>query len=165
VLGVLAEEPAHGFAVARRVAPGATIGTVWTMSRPHVYRALRELEARELIERAGTTPSERGPVRELYAPTVRGRALLEAWLAEPVAHVRDVRRELLIKLALLFDRGDPAETLLQAQRVQLETIVDGLERELATAIGFAATVVRYRLESARAALLFVEQALGALVLI
>jgi PadR family transcriptional regulator AphA len=163
VLGVLAEEPSHGFAVARRLAPGARIGSVWAMSRPHVYRAIRELAGRALIERAGTSPSERGPARELFAPTARGRAAIDAWLAEPVEHVRDVRRELLIKLALLFGRADATDSLLRAQRARLEPILDGLEREHEEAGGFEALVLRYRVETARAALVFVEQSLGALV--
>jgi DNA-binding PadR family transcriptional regulator len=165
VLGVLAEAPAHGFDVARRLEPTATIGQVWTMSRARVYRTMNELVARGLIEPAGNEPSERGPERELYAPTPRGHALLEAWLAEPVMHVREVRTELLIKLALLFDREAPADDLLRAQRAQLAPTVEGLVRALAGATAFEAVVLRYRVEAARSALVFVEECLAATSLI
>jgi DNA-binding PadR family transcriptional regulator len=161
VLGVIAEGPAHGFGVARRLEPEATIGQVWTMSRTRVYRALNELAERGLIEPAGTAPSERGPERELYAPTRRGRELLEAWLAEPVVHVREVRTELLIKLAVLFDRGAPADDLLRAQRALLEPTVESLVQSLAGATAFEAVVLRYRVEAARSALVFVEECLVA----
>jgi DNA-binding PadR family transcriptional regulator len=165
VLGVLAEAPAHGFGVARRLEPAATIGQVWTMSKTRVYRALAELAARGLIEPAGTAPSERGPERELYAPTARGRALLEAWLSEPVAHVREIRTELLLKLALLFDREASAESLLRSQRLQIEPLLEDLTDALSAARGFQATVLRYRVETARSALMFVEQCIESLVLV
>jgi DNA-binding PadR family transcriptional regulator len=49
VLGILCEGPAHGFGIARRLVETATIGQVWTMNRPAVYRAIRDLAASDLI--------------------------------------------------------------------------------------------------------------------
>ncbi len=47
VLALLAERPAHGWALSREVAPGAEIGEIWSGDRQRVYRALRKLnEAR-----------------------------------------------------------------------------------------------------------------------
>jgi PadR family transcriptional regulator AphA len=163
VLGVLCEAPAHGFAVARRVAETETIGQVWTMNRPAVYRAIHDLATSGLIVEAGTSQSERGPARELYAVTAEGRERLERWLAAPVEHVRDVRTLLLIKLALLFDRGEPAGSLLRAQRRVLDAILVALESALPDASGFEAVVLRYRTETARSANVFVEELLGASV--
>jgi hypothetical protein len=34
VLGLLAEQPSHGFALARLLAPGGEVGRVWAASRP-----------------------------------------------------------------------------------------------------------------------------------
>ena len=39
VLGLLAEEPAHPFALARQLGPGGPLGRVMTVLRPLVYRA------------------------------------------------------------------------------------------------------------------------------
>ena len=38
VLGVLTEEPRHGFAVAKELARDAELGQLWTVRRPLVYR-------------------------------------------------------------------------------------------------------------------------------
>jgi DNA-binding PadR family transcriptional regulator len=163
VLGVLCERPAHGFGVARRLTSDTPLGSVWTMNRPAVYRALRDLSQAGLVEPAGTSQSERGPARELFAATAAGAARLEDWLCEPVPRVRDVRNELLIKLALRFERGLALDELLTRQRAVLAARVDELERGFAEAEGFAAIVLRYRVETTRAALAFAEQLLGAYV--
>ena len=53
--------------------------------------------------------------RVLLSVTARGRKVVKLWLDEPVAHLRDVRTELLIELALRARVGlDPAP-LLTAQ--------------------------------------------------
>jgi PadR family transcriptional regulator AphA len=155
VLGVLAREDAHGFAVGRTLAANGWLGRVWTMSRPRVYRAINDLAERGLIAPTGRAESERGPVRTLYGATAAGHALLDAWLAEPVAHLREIRSELLLKLTLLHERGVAADALLAAQRGRLEPVLRNLEAAV-PASGFDAILLRYRVETTRAALRFVD---------
>jgi DNA-binding PadR family transcriptional regulator len=159
VLGVLARSDAHGFAVGRTLAPNGWLGRVWTMSRPRVYRAINDLAKRGLIEPVGRAESERGPVRTLYGATASGRSLLDAWLAEPVDHVREIRSELLLKLALLYERGTPSDALLAAQRTRLLPVLESLERAVPES-GFDAILLRYRVETTRAALSFVDDIVG-----
>ncbi len=156
VLGVLALTPAHGFSVARAVAPGGELGRVWTMSRSRVYRAINDLAARGLIEPAGEAQSERGPARVVYAATDAGRGAIEEWLATPVDRGRDVRSDLLLKLALLYAAGRPTETLLEQQRALLEPVLADLQRALASADGFDAVVLRYRVASISSVLDFLR---------
>jgi PadR family transcriptional regulator AphA len=160
VLGVLAGEPAHGFAVARELAPGGSLGQVWTMSRPRVYRALADLAASGLIAPTGPAISERGPSRVVYAVTDGGRRRLDRWLETPVDHVRDVRSDLLLKLALYDRAGRSPRGLLEAQRTRLEALPDSLEAAGADAAGFDAVVLRYRMSAACAALAFVDDLLA-----
>ena len=40
MLALVCEQPVHGFAVARAMAPGGDVGRVWAMRRPLVYRTL-----------------------------------------------------------------------------------------------------------------------------
>jgi DNA-binding PadR family transcriptional regulator len=159
VLGVLARADAHGFAVGRTLAPNGWLGRVWTMSRPRVYRAINDLAKRGLIAPIGQAASERGPVRTLFSATESGRTLLEAWLAEPVGHVREIRSELLLKLALLYERGTPPYDLLAAQRARLRPVLDRLESAVPES-GFDAILLRYRIETTRAALSFVDEIVG-----
>jgi PadR family transcriptional regulator AphA len=159
VLGVLTREQAHGFAVARTLAADGWLGRVWTMSRPRVYRAINDLAGRGLIAPAGRAQSHRGPTRTLYGASATGRELLEGWLAEPVGHVREIRSELLLKLALLLERGTDPAPLLEAQRERLAVALDGLESAEPGEF-FDAILQSYRVETTRAAVRFIEQTLA-----
>lgn len=126
VLAILNEAPAHGFALARLLAPGSDLGRIMTVRRPQVYRAIDRLAAAGLIEASATEPGDGGPPRTVYAITDQGVAPVEAWLDRPVDHVRDLRVEFLIKLRLLerLDR-DPTR-LVAAQRRALGPTLDRL---------------------------------------
>jgi hypothetical protein len=50
VLALLAEEPGHGWALAKQMAATGEVGRVWSTGRPLVYRVLDVLEERGLIE-------------------------------------------------------------------------------------------------------------------
>jgi DNA-binding PadR family transcriptional regulator len=158
VLGLLAIAPAHGFATARELAPGGRLGRVWTMGRPRVYRAIADLAERGLLELAGEEPGDRGPARTLYRASPDGRAALQRWLRTPVVHVRDVRSELLLKLALLDLAGRSPRVLLRSQRRTLAGIATSLEQEGGE--GFDRVLARYRLATARGALAFVDDLLA-----
>ena len=69
VLALLAEQPTHGFAVARAMAPEGEIGKVWTIRRPLVYRAIDVLTEPGLVRPTGTAPSSSGPRRTLVKAT------------------------------------------------------------------------------------------------
>jgi len=156
VLALVAEGTTHGWALARLLAPDGEVGRVWTVRRALVYRALAQLEALGLVREAGEAPSERGPRRTLVRVTPRGRRLVEAWLAAPVAHVRDLRTELLVKLLLADRAGAPTGDLIGRQHAVLSDLAGQLERRLADADGFEAMLVRWRVESTAAALRFLE---------
>ena len=50
VLGVVAEGPTHGFAVAAVLAPDGPLGQVWTLPRPMVYRELDKHRERHALD-------------------------------------------------------------------------------------------------------------------
>jgi DNA-binding PadR family transcriptional regulator len=122
VLGLLAEGPCHGFALARLLRRGGDVGRVWAVSRLLTYRAIDQLVADGLAEAVGTEAGH-GPPRTVHRATTAGRRALRRWLAAPVAHFRDVRAELLVKLLLLERTGKPTAPLLA---LQLETFADAL---------------------------------------
>ncbi|RKQ91134.1 DNA-binding PadR family transcriptional regulator [Solirubrobacter pauli] len=154
VLALVAEAPTHGFAVARALAPGGEVGRVWALRRPLVYRTLDVLADRALVRAAGTEPSESGPPRTVLEVTGAGRERVDAWLLEPVPHVRDARADLMLKLLYLDRAGRDATPLLHAQRERFEAIAR--ELEAGEDEGFARTLAQWRLESTRAAIRFVE---------
>jgi DNA-binding PadR family transcriptional regulator len=126
VLALLAEQPRHGFAVARELAPGSDLGRILTVHRPLVYRALDRLVTAQLARPSRTEPGDNGPNRTLHAPTRRGSERLRSWFAEPVRHVRDLRLEFLVKIRLLERAGRDPAALVAAQRAALADTLDGL---------------------------------------
>lgn len=156
MLGATAEGPTHGFALSRLLGSDGELGQVWTLPRPVVYQALKKLTALELAAAQAIERSERGPTRTIIAVTAAGRTALASWLTEPVRHVRDVRSELLLKLALLQRSGADAAGLVAAQRVVVEQLKSGLEAEQAGAVGFERILAAWRLASAEAVLRFLD---------
>jgi len=157
VLGLVAEGETHGFALSRAFAPGGAIGRIWTIPRPLVYRAIASLHTSGYVRETGSVPGVRGPERRLIDLTPKGRVALESWLAEPVAHVRDARSELLVKLLLLDRAGLDTRELLDAQAERIRPMLVGLCEKLARAEGFDATLARWRLASAEALANFVAE--------
>jgi PadR family transcriptional regulator AphA len=116
VLGLLGESARHGYDLAAELRPSSPLGSVWRVERPAVYRALDRLVALGLAEPRREERGLAGPNRTVHGITRRGRSALRRWLAEPVAHRRDVRGALLLKL-VLADRLDVDRAeLVRAQR-------------------------------------------------
>src|SRR4051794_699230 len=156
VLALLAEQPAHGWALASALSPDGEIGCVWSLGRPLVYRSLEILERRGLIEPSGREASLRGPKRTVFHVTTAGRAALERWLAEPVGHVHEIRSLLLLKLVFGERLGVDLSAMLDAQRDLLDERAEQLEARLAESTGAERIMTGYRLETAHAARRFVE---------
>lgn len=158
VLGVLAEGPTHGFAVAQLLGAGGPLGRVWSVPRPLVYRELNRLVQLGLAVERATERSEQGPARTIVAITPAGRRAARRWLARPVDHVREVRSALLLKLALLDRAGTDPRPLLEAQRQRLQPQLAGLEKLCDRAEGFDLVLAQWRLASSRATLQFLDAA-------
>ena len=156
VLCVVAEGRTHGFAVARALARNGEVGTIWTVRRPLVYRAIDTLTAAGYVETVSEEPSPTGPPRRVIGPTRSGRAAVKRWLAEPVEHLRDTRSLLLLKLLFLHRSGQDPRPLLEAQRARFEAQRESLRKRRRAAEGFEPTVIAWRIESANAALRFID---------
>jgi DNA-binding PadR family transcriptional regulator len=149
VLGIVAEAPTHGFAIARELAPDGTLGQVWTVARPLVYRSLATLTEQGLIGERGEDASGRGPSRTIVRVTRRGRAALVRWLDTPVEHVREVRTAFLLKLALNERASRANSELVARQQAQLAAVFESLGRR-PRGEGFELVLAQWRRESARA---------------
>lgn len=126
VMGLLGEGASHGFAIARQLEPETDLGRVLTVHRPLVYRALDRLVAAEMATRQRSEPGSAGPTRTIHDLTPAGRRALEDWSITPVAHVRELRIELLVKLRLLARSGRSPLPLVDAQRRSLSETLDAL---------------------------------------
>lgn len=127
VLGVLAEQPSHGFAIAKELSAKGDLGRVITVRRPLVYRALDRLVEAGLAKRAQVEKGDAGPTRVIHRVTEAGGQRLAEWLDEPVDHVRDMRLELLLKIALLIRSQESPAALIDAQRKLIQPTLRALE--------------------------------------
>jgi DNA-binding PadR family transcriptional regulator len=159
VLAIVDQQPSHGFAVAQLTAPDGEFGRVWHIPKAVIYRSIGRLVEAGLIEPEGTEPGL-GPQRTVYKTRPAGRAAAQRWLHTPVEHVRDVRSQLLLKLALLDRAGDDPADLLSRQRETLEPIVRAIEATSVRDGGFDATLLAWRKANALAALGFLAAVSG-----
>jgi DNA-binding PadR family transcriptional regulator len=136
--------------------PEGEVGRIWSVRRPLVYRAIDNLSAMDLVRPAGTVPSRSGPQRTVLEATSDGKRALTRWLRGPVAHVRDARSLLMLKLLFLTRAGADLEPLLTAQRMHFSKLAERLNEAAEEAEGFDRALLLWRLESTTAAIRFVE---------
>jgi DNA-binding PadR family transcriptional regulator len=156
VLCLVREQPRHGFAIARLLEAAGRLGKVWRVPKPVIYRALQRLEQLGLVRTTEQQATSQGPVRSLIDATPAGREAASAWLTRPVSHTRDVRSELLVKLALLDRTGTDPQPLLATQREHLAPLADSLRARLGDATGFDRTLALWRYETVSATIRFLD---------
>ena len=120
-----------------------------------VYYTLQQLEPLGLIRIARAQRSRQGgPARSIWRTTPAGRAAAEAWLSMPAEHIRDVRSELMVKLALNDRAGTDSRPLVRAQLAQFAPLAAALDERLRAADGFEHTLVLWRREAMTATMQF-----------
>jgi DNA-binding PadR family transcriptional regulator len=154
-LGVLYPAPSHGFAIAARLKPTGDVGRVWSLSRPLTYRGLEQLTSLGYVHVVGEEPGIAGGNRTILAATRTGRARLRAWLDTPVAHLRDLRSELLLKLIIAEICGIDITSMLARQRAHIEALAAVLTAQIDDSDG-TDVVALWRSESSLAALRFLD---------
>jgi DNA-binding PadR family transcriptional regulator len=116
LLGLLKDQPAHGYELLETFRDPAHLGHIWNMSTSQLYAVLKRLEEDGLISGA-EIPQPNAPARTEYRLTDRGEARLERWLAEPrpPISIHRIRVQFLSRLyiAALLDR--PAEAIIHRQ--------------------------------------------------
>jgi DNA-binding PadR family transcriptional regulator len=160
VLAVICERPTHGFAIGQITAPDGELGRIWQIPRPLVYRAIGRLEEAGLIAADAVEPG-RGPQRTIYRAAGPGKRAAARWLDTPVQHVRDVRSQLLLKLALLDRVGRDSTDLLRRQRSLLEPIAQAMAADRPEQTGFDAILLAWRRATAAATLSFLDDVTSA----
>jgi DNA-binding PadR family transcriptional regulator len=156
LLGLLDQRPAHGFALARAMAPDGEVGRIWAVRRTMVYSALDHLDRRALVQPKATVASDCGPRRTILEATPTGIAALSDWLQQPVERVRDARSLLMLKLLFLTRRGQDVEPLLSRQAVVFTAQARQLAAAAKAAAGFDRALLLWRLHSTGAVIEFTD---------
>lgn len=128
ILGLLAEEPLHGYEVKQRFE--GLFGGSWDLNIGSVYQALQRLERDGLVEPIGER-GDRG--RQSYRATAAGISALQEWLEDPSWQPQLLRDELYVKLLLMArDSNGRLDRLLRRQRhLYLQHLRDLAEQERA----------------------------------
>ncbi len=150
VLALVVAEPRHGWALQRELSPGGTIGRAWSLSRQLTYRAIDAI-VEDGLARRGTPRDGGGADRVTVTATAGGRRHSREWLDEPVAHLRDVRTELLVKLMLREQLGMDTAGFLARQRTVFDPLIERLRRNEDTGV-----VATWRRENADAVRRFLD---------
>ena len=121
LLGLLAEEPLHGYEVKNRFE--AMLGGTWEVNIGQVYTTLQRLERDSLVRPVGSR-GDRGKL--LYELTDAGRTAVDHWLAEPESGPQELREEIYVKLLLAsrLANGDLGPLLGRQKRAYLQRLRD-----------------------------------------
>jgi DNA-binding PadR family transcriptional regulator len=121
VLGLLAEEPLHGYEVKNRFE--ALLGGTWEVNIGQVYTTLQRLERDGFVRPIGRR-GDRGKL--LYELSESGRKALDAWLAQPDRGPQRLHEEIYVKLLLAarLANGDLGPLLARQKRAYLQLLRD-----------------------------------------
>jgi molybdate-binding protein/DNA-binding PadR family transcriptional regulator len=152
LLGLLLDEPLHGYAMRRAIE--SDYAPFWKIEWARLYRSLSRLERQGLV-RTTEAPSQDGPRRKIYHLTRGGRQALLRWLREPSSEWD----ETLVKARLALAAGVDISAALRERASELDAARDRVRAHLQHAYlsGDAG-----RLLFADAAVREVEAALGPL---
>ena len=144
VLALVVHTPRHGWAIHEELSPTGDIGRAWTLSRQLVYRAIDTLVEDALVKRA--TPKDGGGGdKVIISPTATGKRAAMQWLDSPVAHLRDVRTELVLKVMLRDRMNLPLSPFLALQHEVFDPLIASINKDAS-----ASPVNLWRRESANA---------------
>jgi DNA-binding PadR family transcriptional regulator len=130
ILGLLHLEPAHGYRIAQRFAPGQDLSAACPMDQSTVYALLHGLEQQGLIDGQQESAGQRPP-RTVFHLTPAGQVALDAWLGEPAAPLHRMRKDLLLKLFFIGSQSaGEAERLLNMQIGVCEQYAQALDTEV-----------------------------------
>jgi PadR family transcriptional regulator AphA len=115
LLGLIREEPSHGYALYERLRNTSELSLIWQVKRSKLYYLLDKLEKDSYLTSSAKKEGAY-PERKIFQITIRGSQILDEWLHSPVLSSRYVRLAFLSKLyfAVIQDR-ESAENLISAQ--------------------------------------------------
>ena len=121
LLGLLVEEPLHGYEVKNRFE--AMLGGTWEVNIGQVYTTLQRLERDGLVRPAGER-GDRGKL--LYEISNTGRKALNEWLVQPESGPQELREDIYVKLLLAarLANGDLGPLLSRQKRAYLQRLRD-----------------------------------------
>ncbi|MCJ7735425.1 MAG: PadR family transcriptional regulator [Anaerolineales bacterium] len=129
LLGLIREEPSHGYALFENLRNTPELSLIWQVKRSKLYYLLDKLENAGYLD---STTSSQGPYpeRHVYQITTQGEEVLEVWLHTPVKSSRYVRLAFMSKLFFLIrDDKKGAVDLILSQVELCQGWLDNLQKQ------------------------------------
>ena len=129
LLGLIREEPAHGYALYEKLRNTAELSLIWQVKRSKLYYLLDKLEHDELLV---SSIASHGPYpdRKVFEITDHGKQILEKWMYSPVLSSRYVRLAFLSKLFFVINENKELAVELVAKQIEVcQGWLDNLERQ------------------------------------
>ena len=118
LLGLIRDEPGHGYALFERLKNSRELSLIWQVKRSKLYYLLEKSEKEGYLNSV-TTSQGPYPDRKVYRITELGIKILEEWLHTPVRSSRFVRLSFLSKLYVLVQEENDAAKELIDQQIEL----------------------------------------------
>ncbi|MEI7556251.1 PadR family transcriptional regulator [Candidatus Chlorohelix sp.] len=118
VLGLLMDGSKHGYELARRFAPETALGTICHLEMSMLYANLKKLQKMDYIEAEMEIQGNRPPKR-VFNLTGTGRAAFIEWVRSPVARLREIQPDFLIKLYFARQLGTDDVGALIGRQIEL----------------------------------------------
>ena len=129
LLGLIRDEPDHGYALFERIKSSRELSLIWQVKRSKLYYLLEKSE-REGYLSSITSSEGPYPERKIYRITEQGRTILEEWLHTPVRSSRFVRLAFLSKLYFLIqEENDSARELIDHQIEVCQSWIRNLQQK------------------------------------
>jgi PadR family transcriptional regulator AphA len=100
ILGLLYQQPMHGYQIAQELAPNRGLGLICPLGLSNVYFLLGNLERRNLIA-VDHRQQDVYPPKTILKATAAGKRAFQSWIWKPVSRLREVRLDFPLKLYFL----------------------------------------------------------------
>lgn len=158
LMGLLAGRPMHGYDLYKKTRSLEALRMLWKIKQSHLYALLDRLEMDGMLC-SELLPGEARPTRR-YQLTEAGCRVLDAWIATPVEHARDIRQDFLARLYFAAQSGPgQAAALIEKQADACRNWQKNLEEQaqnLPPGSSYEKQIVRFRLSQVCSILAWLE---------
>lgn len=130
LLGLIRQQPMHGYEIYQRVKAHAILGMVWSVKQSHVYALLTKLEQAGYV-RTSIETQQSYPPRKVLHLTEAGATAFDAWMRSPIVEWEHAQSEFLGKLFFAQRAGDAiVRTLIEQQQHVCTEWLDSLGKHM-----------------------------------
>jgi PadR family transcriptional regulator, regulatory protein AphA len=135
LLGLLQDQPHHGYDLYQRFGDPVGLGQVWHLGMSQMYAELKTLQARGWVSLVVEQQDPR-PAKKIFSLTSKGRGAFEEWMAAPSRGLREMRVEFIAKLYFARLKGvRDISALVACQEKSLREELGKLQKEKASPHG------------------------------